>query len=265
MAPTIQCSGTSRVILISGMAIVLKTYDDIETASQEAAERVFERIRENPSLALCAATGASPSEVYRKLALRLNQEAVPLDEITLVKLDEWGGLDADDPASCEVYLKQSLVQPLGLRPDQFIGFAGDSDEAVKECARIETRLETLGHIDLSILGVGVNGHLGFNEPGPELTAGCHVASLAESTLGHSMLENSKGHPSFGMTLGMANILSSKEIIVLIFGAEKARVLRRLLEEGIATEFPASFLQLHPRVLCYCDRPALMELSDAREV
>ena len=240
--------------------MILKTYDDIETASKDAAGLVSDRIRKKPRFSLCTATGTSPTGLYRQLAVIVNSVEQPLDGLRLIKLDEWGGLDDDDPASCDSYLRRHLLQPLRLDSDQFIGFSGNTDDPGQECDRIDARLRAIGQIDLTILGIGANGHLGFNEPGARLTAECHVASLAEMTLRHSMLSDARAMPSYGLTLGMGNILRSKEIVVLVFGAEKAGVLRQLIDGGITTSFPASFLKLHPRVHCFCDRLAATELS-----
>src|SRR5262249_48201744 len=110
-------------------------------------------------------------------------------------------------------------------------------------------------IDLCVLGLGVNGHIGMNEPAPSLQPEAHVARLAATSLRHSMLKNSRRAPTYGLTLGMAEILSSREILLLVSGANKRQPLRRLMSRELTTEFPASFLWLHPNWILFCDHDA----------
>ena len=178
----------------------------------------------------------------------------------LLKLDEWGGLAMDDPGSCEMQLRNQLIRPLGLPDGRYFGFRSDSPNPEKECKKVRDRLAAEGPIDLCVLGLGMNGHLGMNEPAASLQPLAHIAKLTKSSLRHPMLANSPKSPKYGLTLGMAEILASREILLLVSGAKKRRPLQRLWKREITTEFPASFLWLHRNWTLLCDREAATGLD-----
>jgi galactosamine-6-phosphate isomerase len=242
------------------MAIELKIYNTKEEASESAALSMVVALEEKSDLTLCLATGNSPTRAYELFTDSVRRRALGVQKLRLLKLDEWGGLAADDPATCEVYLQRYLVAPLRLRGEQLVGFHGNADDLNEECLRIQRHLLAVDRIDVCVLGLGMNGHIGFNEPATELCARAHVAALSDSSLGHSMLKETSSKTSVGLTLGIAEILAAREIILLVFGTEKAEQMKRLIEGGVTTQFPASFLQLHPRVTCLCDRSAVSLLS-----
>ena len=146
-----------------------------EALARRASNVILEAVRTRPDLLLCLASGSTPTRAYDLVALRAREDPSPFERVRLLKLDEWAGLAMDDPATCEVYLRQHVVEPLGLTPERYIAFRGDAIALDAECAHIAGLLEEQGPIDLCVLGLGVNGHLGLNEPGPELHPGPHVA------------------------------------------------------------------------------------------
>ena len=228
---------------------------DYEAGSAIAAERLLSAWRMNPGLLVCTATGNSPTRTYQLFAQSILSEGVRATNLRLLKLDEWGGLSPDDPATCEVYLQEQLVKPLLISQDRFIGFQSDASPPENECQRVSAWLEMNGPIDVCVLGLGINGHLGFNEPGAALTADCHVAKLTSDSLSHGMLSTTSNRPSHGLTVGMRGILASRTILLLVFGNAKAEQLKRLATGGLSTDFPASFLTLHQHVVCVCDKAA----------
>lgn len=233
---------------------------DHEAASAFAADRLHTALREKPDLLLCAATGSSPTLTYQRFVeATLAEQQQAAAELRILKLDEWGGLPADDPATCETYLHEHLVGPLRISPDRFIGFQSDASPPEEECARVGAWLAGNGPIDVCVLGLGLNGHLGFNEPATSLTDDCHVADLQPESLAHSMLTATNRQPSHGLTLGMRDILASRTIVLLVFGEAKAEQLRRLATGGLSAEFPASFLSLHQQVVVVCDAAAAARL------
>jgi len=233
---------------------------DYEAGSVLAAEQLISEWQAKPNLLLCAATGNSPTRTYDLFVRGVRTDGRSPDQMRVLKLDEWGGLPMADPATCEVYLQKRLIQPLNISADRFIAFQSDAPLPAEECHRVEDLLRTQEPIDVCVLGLGINGHIGFNEPAEELTAGCHVAKLTEDSLSHSMLASTMKRPSHGLTLGLRNILAARTILLLVFGAEKATQLERLLTGGLSTRFPASFLALHQRVVCICDEFAAEHLS-----
>jgi galactosamine-6-phosphate isomerase len=232
---------------------------DYEEGSALAADQLKVALREKPDLLLCAATGASPARAYELLARSILSSQIPSAALRVLKLDEWGGLPMDDSATCEAHLQRLLVQPLKIDANRFISFRSDTPSPEKECQRIGGWLMANGPIDVCVLGLGINGHLGFNEPADELTAGCHVAPLTDESMAHPMLSGTRRRPGYGLTLGIREILASRTILLLVFGAGKAAQLERLFTGGISTRFPGSFLALHQRVVCICDEAAAVRL------
>src|SRR5262249_14805083 len=163
-----------------------------------------------------------------------------------------GGLPINDPATCERQIRTTLIEPLRLS-DRYVGFASQPTDPPAECARIRAWLARHGPIDVCILGLGRNGHLGFNEPNDSLEPRAHVAVLADSSLSHAMLQRGSQRPHYGLTLGVADLLQSRRVLLVVNGALKREPLSRLLNGKINTLFPASLLQLHPDVTLYCDR------------
>ncbi|MFO0915362.1 MAG: 6-phosphogluconolactonase [Pirellulales bacterium] len=233
-------------------------YSDHESMSVRAAERIEQQLRYKPGSLLCLATGHTPMLSYDMLAARVLSEPELGREVRVVKLDEWGGLAMDDPASCEVFLQTSLILPLGWH-DRYLAFDGQASDFDNECARIARVLEAEGPIDLCVLGLGLNGHLGFNEPAAYLQPHAHVANLSHTSLTHTMLTQTATRPSCGLTLGIADLLQSRQILLLVSGAAKRPVVERLLSGRITTEFPASMLLTHPHATLMCDEAAWPEI------
>jgi galactosamine-6-phosphate isomerase len=189
---------------------------------------------------LLAEYGAAHPELYERMQV--------------IKLDEWGGLAMDDPASCEQHLRRALIEPLGLE-NRYVSFDGQAADPQVECARVARWLAEHGPIDTCVLGLGINGHLGFNEPAAYLQPHAHVAQLSAASLAHVMVQQARSRPTNGLTLGMADILQARQVLLLVSGPTKRGPLRRLLSSQIGADFPASLLWLHPNVLLLCDSEA----------
>lgn len=233
-------------------AITVQTLTDYEQLSAAATRFVTRQLEANPRSLLCLATGSTPTRAYQMLAMQAAHFPALFSELRAIKLDEWEILD--DPGSCEAYLQKQVIGPLGITPDRYTGFVTDASPNA-ECRRISQWLAQNGPIDLCILGLGINGHLGLNEPAPALSPYAHRVLLSESTRGHSMLNGSAQKPRYGLTLGMAEILQSRQILLLVSGPHKKDQLRKLSQGEVSTSFPASLLWLHPHVTILCDRAA----------
>jgi galactosamine-6-phosphate isomerase len=162
----------------------------------------------------------------------------------------------DNPGTCESFLQKHLIGPLEIDSKRYISFQSDPKDPDKECTRIEDELQKKGPVDICILGLGMNGHLALNEPGNFLESNIHIAKLSELTLTHSMVQQMSALPSYGLTLGMKDILESSLILLLISGVKKKNITAEFLKKNITTELPASFLWLHSNVVCLIDREAL---------
>ena len=228
---------------------------DYDSMSRRAAELIVGALRVRPDLLLCTATGSSPTRTYDLLAQQYPSEPQLFSRLRLVKLDEWGGLPPEDPGTCETYLRRHLTGPLNILPDRYHTFRGDAPDPEAECRNIERALENHGPLHLCVLGLGVNGHLGFNEPADALHPGPHVAPLTEQSLAHPMVRHARGRVRYGLTLGMGDILRAEKILLLVNGPHKREPLLRMLTPQVSTRFPASFLWLHPDVTVLCDAEA----------
>jgi galactosamine-6-phosphate isomerase len=223
--------------------------------SRQAADLIFAELERRPDMLFCASAGRTPTETYRRLAALRKQRPKPFIKMRVLQIDEWGGVSPGNAASCHTDLTENLLKPLGIERNRFCGFRGDAPDERAECRRVARWLQRNGPIDLCLLGLGANGHLALNEPGEALNPHAHVARLAESSRNHSMLTGLKSKPRLGLTLGMADILASRKILLLVSGTHKRPALKRALQSRVTTRFPASFLWLHPDVTVICDRPA----------
>lgn len=228
---------------------------DYETMSRRAADFIAAEIRAKPDLLMCVATGSSPKRAYELLAGKKSHEPQLFERLRVLKLDEWGGLPPDHPGTCETFVRRWLIEPVDISADRYLTFRGDAPDPAAECARVSDMLRQHGPIDLCVLGLGLNGHLGMNEPANELCAGPHVAKLSEETCQHAMIREAKPPVRYGLTLGMGGLLQSRSILLLVNGPAKRDALRRLMTGHVTTQFPASLLWLHGGVACFCDREA----------
>ena len=231
-----------------------KLFANHEAVSQFAADWLCDYVREQPEALLCLATGSTPMRTYEILAQRGAAEPDLIARVRILNLDEWGGLPPGDPGSCDRHLRSTLVEPLGLAA-RYISFSSQPADPAAEAARIAAWLRQHGPIDVSLLGLGLNGHIGFNEPADSLEPHAHVAQLSEASLAHAMIRSGGARPSFGLTLGMADLLQSQHILLLVTGESKRQPLRQLLNGRITTAFPASLLHTHSRAMLLYDEDA----------
>jgi galactosamine-6-phosphate isomerase len=240
----------------STLRIMLKrqVFDDHEAVSRHAAALIAERLRQEPPAILCLACGNTPMRTYQLLTDEGAREHSLFGQCRVIKLDEWGGLPPGDPATCEEQLRATLISPLRLH-DRYIGFDTQPPDPEADCERIANWLDQNGPIDTCVLGLGVNGHIGFNEPAAFLEPHAHKAELSQASLEHAMLRQTGHRPTYGLTLGMADIMCSGRVLLLVTGSAKREPLHRLLTGPIATDFPASLLQLHQNAVVLCDAAA----------
>lgn len=216
--------------------------------SQKAADIVLGEVIRNPEVLFCTATGSSPKLLYQILAKESQQHTSLFKKIRIVPLDEWIGLPTSK-GSCHDYIKEHVLDPLQISKERYFGFDAEAEHLEKECERIRKLLNHEGSIDVCILGLGKNGHLGFNEPAKELQPHCHIANLAQQSQDHSMIRSTTSKPTKGLTLGMQDILAAKKIILVVSGKGKEEVIKQLLSETITEDCPATWLWKHENVDC----------------
>jgi galactosamine-6-phosphate isomerase len=241
-----------RIIRVTLKVRLVADYQDM---SRRAAAHVLAALRRRPDLLLGAVTGDSPRETYRRLARTRAGAPRLFARLRVLAMDEWMGLSRGHAATCEAFVREEIVGPLRIARPRWESWRSDTRDPVREARRVSRWLEREGPLDLCLLGLGRNGHLLMNEPGPALEPAPHASRLLPSTRRHSMVRSLRPRPRFGFTLGLRDILRSREIVLLVSGRHKAAPLKRMLAGRVTTTCPASFLWLHPRVTVYCDREA----------
>ncbi len=231
---------------------VADTYAEM---SGQAADLVLSALKQNPRLLLCASAGGTPTGMYERLAAAYSRTPKLFSKLRVIQIDEWAGLSANHPVSCKSDLEQKLTGPLRVSADRFISFDTAARNPEHECRRMAYWLAANGPIDICILGLGANGHIAMNEPGKDLIPGVHPARLTPSSRKHGMLANLAKKPKAGFTLGMADILRSRQVLLVVSGSSKRQILKRLLKPRVSTSLPASFLWLHANAVVICDREA----------
>ena len=221
--------------------------------SQAAANYIVNQVRGKKRFTLCPAAGKTPRLAYQKLVQRKMAPANPFKQTQIIMLDEWVGLPREHPASCRSQIMEDLIVPLGLK-NNFLFNAEQNPE--HEINRLNQTRGAMNPIDLCILGLGVNGHIGLNEPAEKLQPFCHKAVLSKESSSHQMLKDLDEPPIYGLTLGMQDILQSVNILLLVSGPTKKKAFKTLRKQRIGTWFPASFLWLHPAVSCFYTRDVL---------
>jgi len=233
------------------VSLRIEVFADDRWADSVAA-RFAERLADHPSARICLPTGATPGPVYRKLA-----ERVDFSSATIFLLDEFV-LPAGHPGRCDAMLERDLLGFLDDPPAEVHGLDTLAPNGEEECRRFE-RLVDRGGLDLVLLGLGGNGHLGLNEPGSAVDSPTRMVELEPSTTSAAARYDPDAHPTHGMTLGMRPIMDSTGIWLLVTGSHKAGVLRRMMHDPIGPGFPATFLRGHPDVTVFADRSAAAAL------
>ena len=229
--------------------------DDYEAMSRLAADLMLARLSWRQDLLLALALGETPIRTYQLLVDRLRAGPVNAKLLRVLKINEWVGMTLTDPASCEWHLRKYVLDPLNIPVERSFGFSSDPSDYDAECQRMRDVLQREGPIDLCVLGLGMNGHLGWNEPGETLARSVHLSELSDTTQGHSLLGGASHPPTFGLTLGIGDLLQSRYAMLLVSGKHKAQQMRRLMDKDITTQFPASLLWTHPDAICICDKEA----------
>ncbi len=220
---------------------------DYETMSRKGFELVKNEIDLRPDLLFCVASGGSPTGLYAEMVKHQKENPDFCSVLRVVKLDEWGGLESGSTFTSEHDVQTKFIQPLGISPDRYLTIDPFTADPAGDCLRMKNALEQIGPVDICILGIGVNGHIALNEPANLLLPGFHVCKLAESTLNNGMIKSLKQPPTFGMTMGVGEILRSKKIILFISGSGKKAAFQELQKEQVSTQCPVTLLWLHPNV------------------
>lgn len=237
------------------MEIIIKK--DYRKMCEEAVMLIHRTWKKKKNLVLGLATGKTPLGVYEDL-IQLHQKGeMDFSEVRAFSLDEYLGLSHDHPQSFAFYMQQNFFQHINIKKENVYRLSGLPDDIEAHCHEYENKIRTIGGVDIQILGIGRNGHIGFNEPSSSLSSRTRIKTLTEETItaNDPFFHNKKEIPRYCLTMGIGTILESGTILLLASGQEKSRAIQQSVEGPITATIPASILQLHPQAKIIIDEDA----------
>ena len=234
--------------------------DNYEEISSCAADIVKATVKAKPNAVLGLATGSTPEGMYRRLIRDYENGELDFSGVETFNLDEYYPLSADNEQSYHYYMNEKLFRHINVPAEKIHILNGEAADPCAECKAYGDAIAAAGGIDLQILGIGENGHIGFNEPYEYLHADVHKTGLTESTANANarFFESRDEVPRYALTVGIGDILRARKILLLASGEKKAAAVRALLDDRITTQNPASLLKIHADVVLICDRAAYGE-------
>lgn len=226
---------------------------DYYTVSRKAANLISAQVIMKPNAVLGLATGSSPIGTYAQLVRWYEKGDLDFSEVTSVNLDEYVGLSPDNDQSYRYFMNQHLFDHVNINKENTYVPNGLTTDIEKECADYDARIADLGGIDLQLLGIGKNGHIGFNEPNTAFETTTHKVKLKDSTIeANARFFNSREDvPTHAITMGLKSIMLAKKILLIANGQAKMDILKKALYGPVTPEIPASILQLHPDLTVVC--------------
>jgi glucosamine-6-phosphate deaminase len=237
------------------------TYD---TLSREAADFIADHVRQKPASFICVTSGDSPNGTYRYLADYVQAGKVDFSQCRFVGLDEWMGMGPDHEGSCSHQLLTHFFGPAQIRPEQYLLFDATAPDMEAQCERMNRFIEQHGPLDLMLVGIGVNGHIGLNEPGVSFDQYAHVSELHPITKAVGQKYFQRETPlEKGVTLGLQHLQDAKVAVLFANGEKKTKIVAAALEGEVTNEVPASILQKHPNAHIFMDEAAAAGLKKGK--
>jgi glucosamine-6-phosphate deaminase len=235
---------------------------DYKEMSRKVANIISAQVIMKPNCVLGLATGSTPIAIYKQLIEWYNKGDIDFNEVKTVNLDEYKGLAPDNKQSYHYFMKMNLFRYVNIQEENIHIPNGLEIDSNAECTRYDTVIRNLGEIDLQLLGLGHNGHIGFNEPEESFEKETHCVALTKSTLeaNSRLFEHGETVPAFAYTMGIKSIMQSKKIVLAVSGADKADILRIAVTGPVTPAVPASILQLHPDFTLVADEAALSKVE-----
>jgi glucosamine-6-phosphate deaminase len=233
-------------------------FKDERALAKALALQIASALEARPETVLGLPTGRTPIRLYHELGTLFAHRQVNFSRATTFNLDEFLGIGPDHPGSYRAFMEQHLFSRVNLSPDRINVLGGAAPDPERECERYEAAIAAAGGIDLQLLGIGTNGHIGFNEPARELTGRTHRVALTLSTRRSNAAlfgGDPARVPGEALSMGMATILHARHIILIATGKSKAKCIERMVHGPITTKMPASFLQVHASVELMLDEAA----------
>lgn len=231
---------------------------DYNEMSRKAANIISAQVIMKPDCVLGLATGSSPLGIYAQLIDWYKKGDLDFSQTKTVNLDEYRGLSHDNDQSYYYFMNENFFKHININPANTHVPDGTEPDAVKACARHETVIQELGGIDLQLLGLGLNGHIGFNEPGSAFEKETHCVDLTKSTIqaNSRFFEKMEDVPTQAYTMGIKSIMMAKKILIVVSGEAKADIVKESFFGPVVPQVPASILQMHPDVTLIADAAAL---------
>lgn len=235
--------------------IRVKDYDEM---SEKACAFVTERLKQRNDLVMGFATGSTPEGLYQRLIEKYRKQEITFKDVVSFNLDEYIGLDKDHPNSYYYFMREKLFDHVDISFDNVNIPNGVASDLEAECQAFEAKIKQAGGIELQILGIGGNGHIGFNEPGTPFTSRTQVVDLASSTIkaNSRFFDSIEEVPTQAVSMGIGTIMESKEILLLASGETKRDAMTAVLRGDITEDVPATVLQKHPNMTIIADEAAL---------
>ena len=236
-----------------------KDYDEM---SRKTANIIGAQVSMKPNCVLGLATGSSPIGTYKELIKRYEEGDLDFSQVKSVNLDEYKGLPRENDQSYYYFMNDNFFNHINIDKANTNVPNGMEPDAEKECARYEDLIASLGGVDLQLLGLGHNGHIGFNEPAPQFDKVTHCVDLQESTIeaNKRFFASADDVPRQAYTMGIGTIMSAKKIVVVVSGEDKAEIVKKAFFGPVTPEVPASILQMHPDVTVVCDEAAYSKVA-----
>lgn len=241
--------------------IILETSEEV---AQLAANRIQNQLAKKANSVLGLATGSTPIKMYNELVRRHQEELIDFSKVTTFNLDEYVGVKPDDPGSYAYYMEENLFSKINMKSANAFIPNGAASDIEAECLRFENAIKNKGPIDIQILGIGRDGHIGFNEPISSLASRTRLKTLTEATRKDNSKFFTNGEvPHHVITMGVGTILEAREIILMATGAAKAQAIAQTVEGPVAAMVPASALQYHNKVKLIIDQEAASKLQNTQ--
>ena len=239
----------------------LKRFKNYQELSDFAAADIAAALKNKPSLVLCLASGDTPKLTVELLVRKLKEDKIDHSQITFIGLDEWVGLPPTSTGSCHYFFQNKLIGPLQLKPSQCFLFDALAGDLRNECVKMDKFINEKSGIDIMVVGIGMNGHIGFNEPGTSFNNLSHVIELDEITrsVGQKYFKE-KVELGKGITIGFKHLLNAKKVFLMANGSKKAEVIQKTVEGPVTENFPASIMQQHENGFILIDEEAASLLS-----
>lgn len=231
--------------------------EDTEEAARLAADRFQELLCTKPACVLGLATGSTPIPLYRELIAREQAGRIDFSRVRSVNLDEYKGLAPDHPQSYRRFMQENLFDHISIRPENTYVPDGLATDVEAMCSAYERTIEDLGGVDLQLLGLGHDGHIGFNEPCSHFPVCTHETALTEITrqANARFFASEAEVPTAAYTMGVGTVMAARKILMIVIGADKSDILHKAFFGPVTPWVPASILQFHPDVTLICDRAA----------